>query len=602
MKKKLALLLLFTILFMPLGFNSGAKASEDFYLSDSSLLMTPGKTETITAKNGSLEAIDVIWSSSNEAAATVDGSGRVTAVNWGQSVITANSPNGDVATCAVNVAVKGVDVSKYQGSVDWAAVKGAGYDFAMIRTGFGSENWSSQTDAYFETNYTNALQNGLKVGAYHYSYATTAAQASQEADFCLSILNGRQLDYPVAYDVEDKSQYGLSSDTLGQIVQTFCSKIQAAGYKTVVYSYPKFYNAHLTSPLVSQYDTWIASTGGLQSPSFSGKYTMWQYAVTAVSGVSGNCDVDYSYVDYANGGTSSTGGSTDVNTPGTPSYVDPLLFKCDTTGTYTFGTNSNYYYKITTPDTMVPSCSSSNSSAVSVAYSSKVSDGFLFKITNKGAGTATITTTAADGRSVSFTAVGTSASMPASPATPNTPAVPSASTLACDTTAPYTFGSNSVYCYKITTGDTEQPKAVSSNSSAVSVSFYKKISGGYLYKISNVGKGTAVITTTDTSGNSASFTAYGTKAAGSSSESTVVSDTPDRMTVKKGSAYQFKFTVKNGQSASFSSGNGSVVKPVLLKKAGNDYFYKISGAAKGCAGVYATVAGKTVRECIVTVA
>ena len=58
MKKKLALLLLFTILFMPLGFNSGAKASEDFYLSDSSLLMTPGKTETITAKNGSLEAID----------------------------------------------------------------------------------------------------------------------------------------------------------------------------------------------------------------------------------------------------------------------------------------------------------------------------------------------------------------------------------------------------------------------------------------------------------------------------------------------------------------------------------------------------------------
>ena len=77
---------------MPLGFNSGAKASEDFHLSDSSMLMTPGKTETITAKNGSLEAIDVIWSSSNEAAATVDGSGRVTAVGWGQSVITANSP------------------------------------------------------------------------------------------------------------------------------------------------------------------------------------------------------------------------------------------------------------------------------------------------------------------------------------------------------------------------------------------------------------------------------------------------------------------------------------------------------------------------------
>ena len=597
MKKKLAVILFCAVLLMPLGFQARANASEYFWLSSASLLMKPGESETLTAKNGSLEAIDVTWSSNNEAVAKVDGSGKVTAVTWGQSVITASSPNGDKATCAVNVAAKGVDVSKYQGSIDWASVKNAGYEFAMIRTGFGSDDWSSQTDPYFESNYSGATSNGLKVGVYHYSYATTVSQAEQEAEFCLHVLNGRHLDYPVAYDIEDKSQYGLSADTLGQIVQAFCSKIQAAGYKTIVYSYPNFYNAHLTSSLVSQYDTWIASTGGLTSPAFGSSFVMWQYAVTSVSGVSGNCDVDYCYVDYPNGGTSPA--QPTPSTPDNPSPIDPLLFKCDTTGTYTFGTNKVYYYKISTPDTMVPGCSSSNASAVSVSYYSKTSDGFLFKITNNGTGNATITTTAADGRSVSFTAVGTAAgaaTSPTSPVTPSGPSTPAVSGLACDTTSPYTFGSNNVYCFKITTSSSIQPKAVSSNISAVTVAFYKKISGGYLYKITNVGKGTAVITAADTQGHSASFTAYGT--AGS-----VVSDTPANMAIKKGSTYQFKFTAKNGAGVSFATGNGSVIKPVSVKKTGNYYFYKILGANNGCTGIYATVSGQSpVRECIVTVA
>lgn len=602
LKKKLAVLLFIAVLFIPLGFQSRANASENFWISSSSLLMKAGENAALTSYNGSLEAIDVIWSSNNDAVAKVDGNGKVTAVNWGQAVITASSPNGDKATCAVNVAIKGVDVSKWQGSVDWSQVKSAGYDFAMIRSSLGNESWSTQTDPYFETNYTNAVENGLKVGVYHYSYATNASEASQEADFCLHVINGRHLDYPVAYDIEDKTQFGLSSETFGEMVQAFCSKIQAAGYKTVVYSYPKFYNAHLTSPLVSQYDTWIASTGGLTSPAFGGSFVMWQYAVTSVSGVSGNCDVDYSYVDYSNSetnnGTPENG--TTPDTPNTPSTVDPLLFKCDTTSTYTFGANKVYYYKITTPDTMVPSCSSSNTSAVSVSYYSKTTDGFLFKLTSNGTGTATITTTAADGRNVSFTAVGASGTN-ASPSTPipvspSVPSTPTNSNLTCDTATPYTFGSNSVYCYKITTSGSTQPTAVSSNTSAVTVTFYKKISGGYLYKITNVGKGTAVITTTDSDGRKASFTAYGTAGG-------VVSDTPANITVKKGSTYQFKFTAKSGLSVSFTSGNGSVIKPASIKKIGNDYYYKILGVNKGCTGVYAKVSGQSsVRECIVTVA
>lgn len=588
-KRKLAALFLSVLVIMSLSVPAYADDSGSLTLNTSACVKV-GQSITLVAHIGSLEAFNVAWYSNNEAVAKVDSNGTVTGVSLGQASITAATSDGKTATCVVNVAFKGVDVSAHQGSIDWATLKNAGYDFAMIRTGYGSENWSSQTDSYFETNYYGAVQNGFKVGAYHYSYATSVAAAETEAEFCLHVLNGRSLDYPVVYDVEDKSQYGLSSDTLGAIVQAFCSKIQQAGYKTAVYSYPSFYNAHLTSSLVSQYDTWIASTGGVLSPKFSGSYTMWQYAVTSVPGVSGQCDVDYSFADYANGGTAQP-----VTPTPTVSDLDPLAFKSDTTGTYTFGTNKNYYYKITTADTIVPTCSSSNQSAVSVSYSKKVTDGFLFKLTNAGQGEAVITTTAGDGRNTSFTAVGTSGGA----VTPTVPSPAEGSALTCDTTSPYTFGSNATYCYKITSSDTAAPKAVSSNSSAVSVAFYKSVPGGYLYKITNTGKGTATITTTATGGTKASFTAYGTAAAGG----TVISDTPSRMAIKKGHTYQFKFTVSGKvSSVNFASGNGSVVKTVSVQKITNGYLYKLMATGSGSVGVYSTVSGKApVRQCVVTV-
>ena len=399
LKKRLMALFLILSVLLSLAATAYADGVDqtDLLLSESSVLMKKGEILSLTAYSGTTPASDVLWSSSNPAAVRVDAYGTVVAQNWGQAVITAKSPSGATAACTVNAAIKGIDVSQHRGSIDWAQVKNSGVEFAIIRTGYGSENWSQQTDTYFAANYSGATASGIKTGAYHYSYATSVAMAKQEAAMCLHILNGRHLDYPVVYDVEDKSQYKLSTAALGEIIQAFCSTIQAAGYKTAVYSYVNFYNAHMTSPLVSQYDTWIANTG-VSRPNFSRPYTMWQYGTKTVPGVSGACDVDYSYFDYA--GTSGS-------TPEPPKPTDRSVFKSSTTGTYTFGANRDYFYRITTADGVVPNVRSSNPQAVQVSYVKQVSDGFLFRITNLGkGGQSTITTTSrVTGASVSFNAV-----------------------------------------------------------------------------------------------------------------------------------------------------------------------------------------------------
>lgn len=454
------------------------------------------------------------------------------------------------------VQINGIDVSSHNGTINWSSVKSAGVQFAMLRDGYGGDGnasiWDDQTDTQFEANYSGAVQNGIKVGVYHYSYATNATMASQEADECLHILNSRHLDYPVAYDVEDACHNGLSSDTLGQIVQAFCSKIQQAGYKVMVYSNKDFYLNHLTSSLVSQYDSWIAHTGGATSSGVS-PCSIWQYSSTAsVSGVPTNCDADYSYVDFAGTGSGS-------NT--TVTKMDPLTFKSDTSS-YTFGSNSTYVYKITTPDTFPPTAVSSNSSAITVSGPKAISDGYLFTLTNVGVGDAVITTTAGDGRSVSFHATGNGA----------------AEAISTDTTY-YQFGSNSAYYYKITTAAASTPTASSSNPSAVSVSFVKKLSDGYLYQISNVGKGSAVITTTTAKGNLVFFTAIGTGA--------LRCDTSSYQFGSR-TTYSYRIWSADSSAPKAVSSNSSAVSVSYSKKLSDGYLYSIRKVGRGSAAITTT--------------
>ena len=117
---------------------------------------------------------------------------------------------------------EGFDVSSYNGVVDWEQVADAGMDFVMIRTGEGR---APDVDAQFEANYDGAVEAGLKIGAYHACCVRTPEAAVEEAEYCLEILDGRELDYPVAYDMEREGTFAGGKDNTVAIVKAFCDTI-----------------------------------------------------------------------------------------------------------------------------------------------------------------------------------------------------------------------------------------------------------------------------------------------------------------------------------------------------------------------------------------
>lgn len=194
------------------------------------------------------------------------------------------------------MAVRGIDVSKWQGEIDFDRVKASGYDFVIINAGYG--RYISQKDKYFDQNYDRAKDAGLGVGAYWYSYAVNAAQALEEAKVFLKAIEGRTFDYPVCYDIEDKAQSGLSNTVIGDMINTFCSYLEKAGYYVSLYSYESFLNNKVPAECRVKYDVWIASYD-VSKPSYSGAYGMWQYTSKGnVGGVVGSCDCDIAYKDY----------------------------------------------------------------------------------------------------------------------------------------------------------------------------------------------------------------------------------------------------------------------------------------------------------------
>ena len=139
-----------------------------------------GESGVLFATSSSGTATVQSWSSSNPSVATVSG-GRVQGISYGISTVTAYFPDGSYASCQVHVALMGIDVSYYQGNINWTSVANSGLvDFAIIRTGYGGENWSTQKDTCFEQNYSGCVANNIPVGVYHFSYATTPEMAKKE--------------------------------------------------------------------------------------------------------------------------------------------------------------------------------------------------------------------------------------------------------------------------------------------------------------------------------------------------------------------------------------------------------------------------------------
>ena len=187
---------------------------------------------------------------------------------------------------------KGIDVSKWQGDINFKKVKSS-IDFAIIRIGYGM--YESQKDPKFEANYEGFRGQNVPVGVYIYSYATSVNEAKREADVVLKWLNGRNLNLPVYYDVEDKSQQNLSKNTLTSMCEAFCDKIEKAGYWAGIYANKYFFTTYLNyKRLEKKYTIWVAQYNNTNT--YNGKYDMWQYTSSGkINGISGNVDMNYLY-------------------------------------------------------------------------------------------------------------------------------------------------------------------------------------------------------------------------------------------------------------------------------------------------------------------
>lgn len=189
----------------------------------------------------------------------------------------------------------GIDVSQWQGSIDFNKVKAAGVNFVIIRAGYGK--YTSQKDPYFEQNYTRAKAAGLNVGVYWYSYASSAVDARFEAQTCLEVIKGKTFEYPIYFDLEEQSQFNKGKTFCDSLVKAFCGELEKAGYYAGLYISRSPLQNYISSDVANKYALWIAEYSSKLN--WSGSVGIWQNTSSyRVNGISGNVDHDYSYIDY----------------------------------------------------------------------------------------------------------------------------------------------------------------------------------------------------------------------------------------------------------------------------------------------------------------
>lgn len=194
------------------------------------------------------------------------------------------------------MSMKGIDVSKHQGNVNWSHVKADGVKFAIIRAGCGKEAY--QKDIQFENNYAGCKSNGIPVGVYWYSYATTPDEARKEAAVCLSIIKGKTFEYPVYFDIEEPSVLAKGKAACTAIAKAFLEAVEQAGYFVGIYSSKVHLENCITEELRARYAVWVAHYG-VDKTTYHGQYGIWQKSSTGkVYGISGNVDVNECYIDY----------------------------------------------------------------------------------------------------------------------------------------------------------------------------------------------------------------------------------------------------------------------------------------------------------------
>lgn len=265
---------------------------------------------------------------------------------------------------AQTVFESGIDVSRYQGNIDWQKVKAAGKQFAIIRC-VSSNNSGPYIDPTFRQNIEGARAAGLKVGAYYYTYATTEDQAIRELTLVLEALQGQKLEYPVFVDMEDSSIAALGKAQATALARFALTVLDQKKWYAGLYTYTNFANTYLNMNELSGWPLFIADYRGFVG--YKGPYAMWQYSSTgSVNGISGNVDLDYSYENFLPA----------ILAGGYNGFTGPVMVPLQNTLLEVFGTANTEYFN--SPDVYDIAGSLENGFYPAVAKSNGEYNGFTW--------------------------------------------------------------------------------------------------------------------------------------------------------------------------------------------------------------------------------
>lgn len=190
------------------------------------------------------------------------------------------------------MSVNGIDISKWQGNINWEEVKKSDVKFVMIRASYGFV-----VDERFNYNIANAQRAGIPVGIYHYCLALNKAEAIKEAEFFAEQIKKYKFEYPAALDLEDKSISALNKSEITNIAYSFLNYIETQGYYSMLYVNRAWYENKIDMNILKKFDIWLAEWG--KELDYKNGIGIWQYSSSGnIRGINGNVDLDISFKNY----------------------------------------------------------------------------------------------------------------------------------------------------------------------------------------------------------------------------------------------------------------------------------------------------------------
>lgn len=258
-------------------------------------LISPQQTATVTATPSPSEEPTVTPEPTDEPEEVV----QTTEIE----LVADNFSYDDDGVLVYTDAYVGIDVSSYQGDIDWEKVAADGIDFAIIRLGYrGATEGGLYEDKYFEQNIAGAIDAGVKVGVYFYSQAITREEAEEEANFVIERIADYQITYPVCFDWEytnitDSRVEDMIGEEVSYFATGFLNVISEAGYETAIYMTDASYNNVYDIVMKEDYNIWYSDFEGIADVSYG--YKILQHSCTgSVDGIYGNVDLNISFVEF----------------------------------------------------------------------------------------------------------------------------------------------------------------------------------------------------------------------------------------------------------------------------------------------------------------